>query len=255
TGTIKQSKYITDMFDKVINEYLDSASYDAFSVDIEHADGSMNALEKNTKIEWLKSDVPDGESRILSNARFLTEGVDVPDLDAVLFMQPRKSTIDIAQAVGRVMRTAPGKEYGYVILPITVASTDNPETVLNNNEAYEVVWDVLNALRSIDERFDATINKLDLNKKKPGQIEVVEIGNAPAVDEDTLDYEVAEVNEQLEMELDYESVSGLEEIIYAQIVDKVGDTRYWETWSKDVTKIAQRHIQRINALLINDENI
>lgn len=165
TGTIKQSKYITETFDKVINEYLNSESYDAFNVDIQHADGSMNALEKNSKIEWLKSEVPDGESRILSNARFLTEGVDVPDLDAVLFMQPRKSKIDIAQAVGRVMRKSPGKEYGYVILPITTSTNKDAGMVLDNNEAYEVVWNVLNALRSIDERFDAIINKLDLNKK------------------------------------------------------------------------------------------
>jgi len=255
TGTINQSKYITNMFDKVINEYLDSDSYNAFTVDIDHADGSMNALEKNTKIEWLKSEVPDGESRILSNARFLTEGVDVPDLDAVLFMQPRKSTIDIAQAVGRVMRTSPNKEYGYVILPITVSSSEDPETVLNNNEAYEVVWDVLNALRSIDERFDATVNKLELNKKKPDQIEVVGVGNAPAVDEDTEEYVVSEDYEQIELNLEEQDWSELESIIYAQIVEKVGNARYWETWSKDVTDIAQRHINRINSLLADDKNV
>src|SRR5690625_344430 len=254
TGTINQSKYITNMFDKVINEYLDQDSYNAFSVDIDHADGSMNALEKNTKIEWLKSEVPEGESRILSNARFLTEGVDVPDLDAVLFMQPRKSTIDIAQAVGRVMRTSPGKEYGYVILPITVSSSEDPETVLNNNGAYEVVWDVLNALRSIDERFDATVNKLELNKKKPDQIEVIGVGNAPSVDEDTEEYIVSEEYEQTELDLEEQNWSELESIIYAQIVEKVGNTRYWESWSKDVTSIAQQHINRITALIADDQN-
>lgn len=254
TGTIKQSKYITEMFDKVINEYLDSDAYESFNVDIDHADGSMNALQKNTKIEWLKSHVPDGQSRILSNARFLTEGVDVPDLDAVLFMQPRRSTIDIAQAVGRVMRKAPKKEYGYVILPITVTSNQDPNAVLDSNDAYSTVWNVLNALRSIDERFDATINKLELNKKKPSQIEVVEIGNAPEVNEDTQEYEVVEIHEQLEMELTDRELTQLEEIIYAQIVDKVGNTRYWETWSKDVTEIAQRHINRINSLLADDTN-
>jgi len=254
TGTIKQSKYITDMFDKVINEYLDSASYDAFSVDIEHADGSMNALEKNTKIEWLKSDVPDGESRILSNARFLTEGVDIPDLDAVLFMQPRKSTIDIAQAVGRVMRTSPGKEYGYVILPITVSSSEDPETVLNNNEAYAVVWDVLNALRSIDERFDAMVNKLELNNERPDQIELIGVDGAPSVDEDTEEYIMSNESEQIELDLEGQDWSELEAVIYAQIVEKVGNTRYWESWSKDVANIAQRHIDRMNALLADDDN-
>src|SRR5699024_8662888 len=174
-------------------------------------------------IQWLKSDVADGESRILSNARFLTEGVDIPDLDAVLFMQPRKSPIDIAQAVGRVMRTSPGKEYGYVILPITVLSLEDPETVLNNNEAYEVVWDVLNALRSIDERFDATVNKLELNKKKPDQIDLIGVNGAPSVDEDTEEYIVSEEYEQIEMDLEGQDWSKLESIIYAQIVEKVGN--------------------------------
>lgn len=80
----------------------------------------MNALQKNEKISWLKSEVPQNTCRILSNARFLTEGVDIPDLDAVKFLKPRKSRIDIAQAVGRVMRKAEGKDYGYVILPIGI---------------------------------------------------------------------------------------------------------------------------------------
>lgn len=90
--------------------------------EIDHADGSMNALQKNEKISWLKGEVPPNTCRILSNARFLTEGVDVPDLDAVMFLKPRKSRIDIAQAVGRVMRKTEGKEYGYVILPVGVPS-------------------------------------------------------------------------------------------------------------------------------------
>src|SRR5690606_24150472 len=110
---------------------------------------------------------------ILSNARFLTEGVDVPDLDSITFLKPRKSKIDIAQAVGRVMRKSPGKDYGYVILPIGVPAGVDTNSVLDNNDKYRVVWEVLNALRSLDERFAATINKLELNKKKPDQIQII----------------------------------------------------------------------------------
>jgi len=250
TNTIANSKLITNMWQTVVDEYIDQDNSDAFQVQIDHADGSMNALQKNQKINWLKSEVPDKTCRILSNARFLTEGVDVPDLDAVMFLNPRKSKIDIAQAVGRVMRKHPGKEYGYVILPIGVPSGESANQVLDNNERYRVVWDVLNALRSIDERFDATINKLELNKRKPDTINVIGVnGGAPEVNEDDGEYIVEPEVEQLTLEYTEEEWSALEHAIYGKIVDKVGNTRYWETWSKDVTEIAQQHITRIHAML------
>src|SRR5699024_9093847 len=142
TGTIKDSKKITDMFSTVVDEYLYKDNFnnnDQFKIDIKHADGTMNAIEKNEKIDWLKSEVPDNTCRVLSNARFLTEGVDVPDLDAVMFLKPRKSKIDIAQAVGRVMRKAEGKDYGYIILPIGVPAGAEAHSILDNNEKYAVV--------------------------------------------------------------------------------------------------------------------
>src|SRR5699024_11043850 len=179
TGTIKESKMITEMFSTVVDEYLykDEGFNNQFNIESQHADGTKNAVEKNEKIDWLKSEVPDNTCRVLSNARFLTEGVDVPDLDAVMFLKPRKSKIDIAQAVGRVMRKAEGKDYGYIILPIGVPAGAEAHSILDNNEKYAVVWEILNALRSIDERFDATINKLALNKNKPEQIEIIGVGN------------------------------------------------------------------------------
>lgn len=253
TGTIKESITIKDMFKEVVDLYI-NASQDQtipYKVEIEHADGTMNALQKNKKINWLKSDVPENTCRILSNARFLTEGVDVPDLDAVLFLKPRKSKIDIAQAVGRVMRKASGKEYGYVILPVGIPEGKDENTVLDNNEKYRVVWEVLNALRSLDERFDATINKLELNKKKPAKIQVVGVGDAP---EDGADgFIVEEEVEQLEM-LSEDELTDLEKAIYGKIVKKVGNVRYWEDWSKDVANIAQQHITRINAMLEDKES-
>ena len=251
TGTIKDSKLITDMFSTVVDEYINEISNqtEQFSVEIDHADGSMNALQKNEKISWLKSDVPDQTCRILSNARFLTEGVDVPDLDAVMFLKPRKSKIDIAQAVGRVMRKVEGKEYGYVILPIGVPAGIDPNTVLDNNEKYRVVWEVLNALRSLDERFDATINQLELNKKKPGQIQVIGVGDPP---EDGL-IVPDPGSEQLSFSLSDEDWSDLERAIYGKIVSKVGNVRYWEDWSKDVAEIAQKHILRIQ-VMVEDVN-
>lgn len=253
TGTIKESKLITNMFKEVVDLYINASGdqTDTFRVEIDHADGSMNALQKNKKIDWLKSDVPNDTCRILSNARFLTEGVDVPDLDAVMFLKPRKSRIDIAQAVGRVMRKVPGKEYGYVILPIGIPDGTDENTILDNNEKYRVVWEVLNALRSLDERFDATINKLELNKTKPNQIQVIGVGDAP--EDGQGGFVVEEENEQGNLFLEDEW-SDIERSIYGKIVKKVGNVRYWEEWSKDVAIIAKQHITRINAMLEDKES-
>ncbi|MER3119181.1 DEAD/DEAH box helicase [Bacillus subtilis] len=245
TGTISDSKLITNMFEHVVSEYLyqDNSDESQYNIEIDHADGSMNALEKNERIAWLKSDVPKNTCRILSNARFLTEGVDVPDLDAVMFLKPRKSKIDIAQAVGRVMRKAEGKDYGYVILPIGVPAGENINSVLDKNEQYQVVWEVLNALRSLDERFDATINKLELNKKKPDQIQIIGVGDAPE------DGVLEQRQEQLSWMLTDGDLTDLERAIYGKIVRKVGNVRYWEDWSKDVAEIAQQHMMRIRVML------
>lgn len=252
TGTINDSKKITDMFSTVVEEYLykDSEDSTPFSIDIEHADGSMNAIEKNEKINWLKSEVPNNTCRVLSNARFLTEGVDVPDLDAVMFLKPRKSKIDIAQAVGRVMRKSEGKDYGYIILPIGIPAGSEAHSILDNNEKYQVVWEILNALRSIDERFDATINKLELNNKKPDQLQIVGVGDAP-----NEGLEHTSGSEQLtgDSMLFEENLTDLERAIYGKIVQKVGNVRYWEQWSEDVAEIARKHIMRINVML-EDKN-
>ncbi|KPH74225.1 MULTISPECIES: DEAD/DEAH box helicase [Bacillaceae] len=249
TGTIRDSKLIKEMFTEVVDMYINTSGdqREPVRVEIEHADGSMNALQKNEKISWLKSDVPSNTCRILSNARFLTEGVDVPDLDAVMFLKPRKSRIDIAQAVGRVMRKAEGKDYGYVILPIGIPAGVDANNVLNKNEKYQVVWDVLNALRSIDERFDATINKLELNKKKPEQLQVIGVGSAP--DESEGGFTITEETEQLALGLDEEDFSDIERAIFGKIVKKVGNVRYWEDWAKDVSEIAQQHMMRIRIML------
>jgi predicted helicase len=131
--------------------YLGTNTSHKFHVDVRHVDGSMNALQKKDAIDWLAADLPDGEARILSNVKFLTEGIDVPNLDAIIFFAPKQSQIDIVQAVGRIMRKYKDKEYGYIILPVVVPTGQDPNTVLDDNKTYQAVWQVLNALRSIDE--------------------------------------------------------------------------------------------------------
>ena len=247
------SKQIAHEFSHVVNEYLGNDNPNSFRVDVKHVDGSMNALQKKDAIDWLASDLPDNEARLLSNVKFLTEGIDVPNLDAIIFFAPKKSQIDIVQAVGRIMRKYQDKEYGYIILPVVVPSGQDPDTVLDDNKTYQAVWQVLNALRSIDERFEASVNKLDLNKKKPRNLNVIGVGGAPDDDLDRTDSHTSDIPnaEQTELELNWHEIQNA---IYGKIVKKVGDRRYLEDWTADVQQLAERHIRWIRNLLADKQS-
>ncbi|MGG5375193.1 hypothetical protein IGI57_001689 [Enterococcus sp. DIV0213j] len=252
-NTINNSKKISSQFNEVVNEYLDGNESIQQSINVRHVDGMMNTLEKKEALDWLSEDFAEDETRVLSNVKFLTEGIDVPNLDAVIFLAPKKSQVDIVQAVGRIMRKFKDKEYGYIILPIVIPEGTTPESILDNNKKYEAVWQILNALRSVDERFSAMINKLELNRKKPENMDVIGIGEAPSV-EDVENSSKGNDNEQSSyqtaLELDWGEI---ENAIYAKVVKKVGDRRYLEDWSEDVAKIAQRHIEQIT-IMIKDKN-
>lgn len=261
-NTINDSKKIVEMF-KIIQEHVKGNKYSTdteklVNISIEHVDGTFNALEKKDKINWLKDNIKDGNCRILTNARCLSEGVDVPSLDAVMFLNPRSSMVDIIQSVGRVMRKAEGKKYGYVILPIGVSANENPEDALDNNVKYKIVWQVLQALRAHDDRFNNTINKIELNKKKPDQIEVVGVGSFKKQDSDTgvktkKVIDTSEIRKNVQLELDLKNFDEWKENIYSKMVKKVGSRVYWETWAKDIAEIATTHIERIK-LLLNSSN-
>ena len=228
------------------------------SVAVRHVDGSMNIMERTGLLSWLSGDLgrpaptrqtssaseSEGTSvscRILSNARCLSEGVDVPALDAVMFLSPRKSQVDIVQSVGRVMRLAPGKQYGYIILPVAIPSGMSPEDVLSDNDTFRVVWEVLQALRAHDERFDAMVNKIDLNRSKPDKIAIIDPFGAPSDDEG----DSFGTSEPQQAAFDLGSLGRWREAIYARLVQKVGSRRYWEQWAKDVAAIAARHRTRL----------
>ncbi len=256
TDTIEHSKQIADEFNDVVNDYLGEYAEGSFSVDVHHVDGGLNAMEKKTELDWLASDMPENTARVLSNVRFLTEGIDVPNLDAIIFMSPRKSQVDIVQAVGRIMRRYEGKEYGYIILPVVIDADADPETVLDNNQKYQEIWQVLNALRSIDERFESEINKLELNRKKSRKINLIGVSTKPGseVTEEGGKAGEGEKGEngpnyvQTELDLGMD-MGAIEQAFYGKIVQKVGDRRYLEDWSKDVADIAKRHINKINTLI------
>lgn len=214
-----------------------------------HVDGTMGVHERNTHLAWLKDSHTTGVCRVLTNARCLSEGVDVPALDAVLFLTPRGSQVDVVQSVGRVMRKAPGKELGYIVLPVVVPSGVAPEEALRDNERYKVVWQVLQALRSHDDRFHALVNQIELNKHKPDKIEIVTITDPTDGDGVTVpdpDQPAQKSTEQLLMEF---PVNQFRDAMYARIVAKVGERRYWESWAKDIADIAAAHVTRIKGLL------
>lgn len=253
TNTIDNSKKISNEFETVVNQYLDVQSSESFKIDVHHVDGGLNSLQKNTEIDWLSEDtLENNHARVLSNVKFLTEGIDVPNLDAIIFFSPKKSQVDIVQAVGRIMRRAENKEYGYIILPIVVDDDADPSYVLDNNKDFKTVWSVLNALRSTDDRFDAEVNKIDLNKRNSGRIDLNILNDSPdePITEDMgLDAE-KKSPEQLELQL---NANEYRDAFYGKVVEKVGNRRYLEDWSKDVADIAKRHITRINDIIDSND--
>ena len=250
-SSIAASKKFVSLF-KEIQDELKLYGYDesVVSVELDHVDGTNNALFRKDRIDWLKDDTPDGYCRVLSNARCLSEGIDVPALDAVMFLNPRNSIVDIIQSVGRVMRKTEGKKYGYIILPIGIPAGMEPEEALADNQRYKIVWDVLQALRAHDDRFNNTINKIDLNRKKPENIQVIGVtGAGDDSDEKSKGHEQS----YTQLSLNLEDLQKWKNGIYAKIVKKCGSRKYWEVWAKDIADIANRHIDQIKLLIKKPE--
>ncbi len=276
---IRSSKLIRDEFTAVVDEYLGQDSLiesDAPSshlqCEIEHVDGTFNAKTRGALLDWLKADAGENTCRILTNARCLSEGVDVPALDAIMFLHPRKSQIDVVQSVGRVMRKTDTKKMGYVILPVGVPAGVPPEQALADNERYRVVWQILNALRAHDERFDSTINKASLGQDISDRVEIVginadseELRSVTAVVDKMPTKtkaassgigagsggpgdDVIEGDVPIQTEMTF-SIDEFSRAIMAKIVKKCGTRDYWEDWSASIAEIAKNHITRLTALL------
>lgn len=248
--SIKASRAFTTQFAQIITAYRQThPDEEILHCELDHVDGTFNALRRNALLDWLKAEAPASTCRILSNARCLSEGVDVPALDAVLFLNPRNSVIDVVQSVGRVMRRAPGKQYGYIILPIGIPADVAPEEALKDNEKYKVVWQVLQALRAHDDRFNATVNQIELNKTRPLNIQVIGVGGGHGEESGDGETKVREVQGTF----NFPQLEEWKDAIYARIVLKCGERAYWENWAKDVAAIAERHTARIAALLADGE--
>lgn len=281
---IKTSQAIADSYPQLVNMHRELLEEKAVlnnvslhnvdvSISAQHVDGSMNALERGTKLSWLESPAIEQHTRVLTNARCLSEGVDVPALDAVIFFNPRNSMVDVVQSVGRVMRKSEGKDYGYIILPVAVAPDVSPAQALNDNVRFKVVWQILNALRAHDDRFNAKVNSIALNESNPAEelpIEVDHIGKkdsqktgsdtdsesaspTDAINEAEADSvknpQPLSDNDELTQQLVLFSLDKWQEAIYTKLVDKVGTRTYWEDWADDVATIAENQITRIKALV------
>ena len=246
SNTIAASK----RFVELVQREQDEAALTARNLSIEgrHVDGKTGVTERDRQLSWLREEMTMVQScHVLSNARCLTEGIDVPALDAILFLQPRKSQIDVVQAVGRVMRKAQGKRHGYVILPVVVPSGEDPLQALERNDAFSHVWQVLQALRAHDERFDSYVNRLDLNRSYEGPISVIGVGDQEDQrDQGDVRGDADSRVTQALLDLD---MGDLRTAIFAQIVKRCGERRYWEKWADSVTDIARRHDERIRALI------
>ena len=264
-ANIENSKYITQAFNVCQQAYYETMSEEQraeiVSVKADHVDGTMGSTSREEKLYWLKnSDPSKKECRVLDNVRCLSEGVDVPSLDAILFLSSRNSQVDVVQSVGRVMRRAEGKRFGYIIIPVVVPAAANADEILDTSKEFKIVWDVLTALRAHDDRFNATVNKIELNKKKPKIITVTGGGNfggrtiigndTPGHEEEDYTQGVLEFDE-LQQRL-YDKFNEITNQVFAKIVTKCGSRRYWADWGKDIGEIAKRNIERINKLIAVD---
>lgn len=283
-ASIPASKALSREFQTVVDTYLATIADEAegqddaekadvqqlveanrrVEVKLDHVDGTMAADERKVKLDWLAAEEGEDTCHILSNARCLAEGVDVPALDAVIYLSSRKSKVDIIQSVGRVMRRAPGKRYGYIVIPVFVPAGTDEGLALSNSKDYKVVWDVVRALRSHDERLDAVINAgnfddthaleqvvevevLDESRlKRPGKAKA---GSGHRVGARAVEPGGDDAPEQLSLDIDLDDIKGLARAIRAQIVKKCGTKIYWSEWTGRVAQVTAARCEQIAGLV------
>ncbi|CDO48670.1 DEAD/DEAH box helicase [Bartonella tribocorum] len=230
-----------------------------------HIDGTQSAKKRNEALDWLKEDAGENTCRVLTNVRCLSEGVDVPALDAIMFLHPRKSQVDVIQAVGRIMRRAKGKKRGYIILPVGVPAGISAEEALKYNKRYSVVWQVINALLAHDENFEITLNQMILGQDVSDVLEISALKSMTAVEDKIYVYEKPE-SAGLEIgKAAYEpqkyihSVTGrlpfykeFPNALKTLLAKKFTLADYWGIWAGNVAEIAQNHINRLKDILSDE---
>ena len=244
--TIKDSKLTTETFTKLVDIYQGDHAADGTAAmvacQLDHVDGGMNALRRQEALNWLRANPGEGYCRVLSNARCLSEGIDVPTLDAVIFFDTRESIVDIVQSVGRVMRKAAGKQYGYIILPVCIPSSkiNDYNSYIDSDPQFKGIWKVIKALRAHDE---SLVDEAEFRRK-------IQVVGDPGGKEGNGDGNGTEgTGQTLELNFPTLPVEDLSNAVYAAIPKKLGDREYWSEWAKSIALVAERLIGRITALI------
>ncbi|GAA9555045.1 DEAD/DEAH box helicase family protein [Helicobacter pylori] len=246
--SIQTSKNIKDSFETIMecyDEELKKKSFKNLQISIDHVDGTMNCKERLDKLENLNAFEPN-ICKVLSNARCLSEGVDVPALDSVIFFDGRSAMVDIIQAVGRVMRKAKNKKRGYIILPIALRESEIKnldEAVKNTN--FQNIWKVLKALRSHD---SSLVDEATFKEK----IKIFGSDDASNPDdEEELQKDKTEQSDPKQAQktlFDAILLQDLANAVYNVMPTKLGDRNYWENFAKKTGNIAKTLNNRLKEL-------
>ncbi len=261
-NTIKKSRAMTEAFGPVRQAYLRldaDAELAEQGLQAKHVDGGFSAAERRELLDWLSRLESGADTgHVLFNCRCLSEGVDVPALDGIMFMEPRGSKFEIAQAIGRVLRKpADGeKQFGYIVVPVIVPDPDGvTEESLTSNRAFRTVAQVAACLREHDETFEAEINLLERGRQGK-RIKIVGLtakkkavpgSPAGAKQSDDVTAQAKQAVQQGEqLSIPFESVE-LARAIRAKLARTVGSRVYWEKWAGDVADITRKHTVRIQS--------
>ncbi|GAA8420909.1 DEAD/DEAH box helicase family protein [Helicobacter pylori] len=247
--SIQTSKNIKDSFETIMecyDEELKKKSFKNLQITIDHVDGTMNCKERLDKLENLNAFEPN-TCKVLSNARCLSEGVDVPALDSVIFFDGKSAMVDIIQAVGRVMRKAKNKKRGYIILPIALAESEIKnldEAVKNTN--FQNIWKVLKALRSHD---SSLVDEATFKEKIKifGSDDASNPDDEGELEKDKTQHQNDPKQAQKTL-FDAILLQDLANAVYNVMPTKLGDRNYWENFAKKTGNIARTLNERLKEL-------
>ncbi|MGL2371359.1 DEAD/DEAH box helicase family protein [Helicobacter pylori] len=255
--SIQTSKNIKDSFETIMecyDEELKKKSFKNLQIKIDHVDGTMNCKERLDKLENLNQFKPN-TCKVLSNARCLSEGVDVPALDSVIFFDGKSAMVDIIQAVGRVMRKAKNKKRGYIILPIALEESEIKnldEAVKNTN--FQNIWKVLKALRSHDSSLvDEAIFKEKI--KIFGSDDTSNLDDEEELKKDKTEQSPNDPKQAQKTLFDAILLQDLANAVYNVMPTKLGDRNYWENFAKKTGNIAKTLNDRLKELFGKDPEI
>ncbi|WP_416136774.1 DEAD/DEAH box helicase family protein [Helicobacter pylori] len=251
--SIDTSKRIKDSFETIMecyDEELKKKSFKNLKISIDHIDGTMNCKERLEKLENLNQFEPN-TCKVLSNARCLSEGVDVPALDSIVFFDGKSAMADIIQAVGRVMRKAKNKTRGYIILPIALEESEikNLDEAVNNTN-FKNIWKVLKALRSHD---PSLVDEATFKEKI--KIFGSDDGSNPDDEEELKKDKTQHQNDPKQAQktlFDAILLQDLADAVYNVMPTKLGDRNYWENFTKKTGNIARTLNNRLK--MIFDKN-